>query len=853
MHGGTPNPVPKPFQVPLGKRPSARAKTLNHHAKALASGNPFLHQAASENLAQMKLSPAEHQHVQRQTQKYQGTGVPSPSVSAVPKGYKTGKKIDLGPQPLLGFKPKHIERQQRQLGKVKKGIAKENADYARIVNPLSHEKLVAAVEGLTGYHEIRHIANHPLAGGLALAGLLPVGRVGKVIEEAGVAAEAARSASKTEKGFRASRQAIKAARRGERMTREAAHAHALDLAKQAAERPDVQRAMHRPNIKILKPGEVTTETGGEAGAKLRKGMNPDFSAMGTYEKVGAKLDNPGLKELRKQQDELRAAGRSKRAGSLRAAQQAALKADNPVKAMSEARGVLSGKLPAKVFKGFDTLTHEDQVNLLHHINAADLRPHEKDNLWHAIQDGIEGKVPTEGEQHLIERAFGIEKVDIATAIKTGGFKKAILDVLNIPRAFKAAGDMSWGLRQGLGGLAHSPKLWFRTFRGMFKPAVSEVEAQARMAAIHDHPLYPLAVHFGVPITDLGSAERGAADISQKEEQIMTNYAEHLHEMPGIKNVPVLKQVAKGTSAVIRASDRAYVVPLNELRMEMFSQLVHQAIENGWKMDMNSKLGHDLGGLVGALTGRGNFPKWLQAHRATINALFFSPGLMASRINMLNPAWYARMEPFARQQAFKAAGTLATTLSMVLIAARMAGAKVEMDPRNSDFGKIRLGNTRLDIAGGYSQYLTLLSRVGTGTSISSTTGKKTKLSGKSFGTSDWDIIQNFFVNKLAPVPSEGVTLAKGSRFGQPITPSGEAGQLFSPLLWNDMYQLSKAKGPGGGPGMAAATFLPDLFGVGVNNYAPQKKKAKKSGGPGGASFGGGGSFGGSSFGGSTFGG
>ncbi len=57
--------------------------------------------------------------------------------------------------------------------------------------------------------------------------------------------------------------------------------------------------------------------------------------------------------------------------------------------------------------------------------------------------------------------------------------------------------------------------------------------------------------------------------------------------------------------------------------------------------------------------------------------------------------------------------------------------VEVDPRSPDFGKARIGNTRYDMLGGFGQYLRLGAQIGTQSTISSTTGKKTKL-GSGFG-------------------------------------------------------------------------------------------------------------------------
>ena len=71
----------------------------------------------------------------------------------------------------------------------------------------------------------------------------------------------------------------------------------------------------------------------------------------------------------------------------------------------------------------------------------------------------------------------------------------------------------------------------------------------------------------------------------------------------------------------------------------------------------------------------------------------------------------------------------------------------------------------------------------------------------------------------------------------------------PLLLQDMYAISLQgppwnahvnHQPGAGPGMAAATFLPDLFGVGIQNYGSPAGAATV--GPGAGNFGSGGGTG-----------
>jgi hypothetical protein len=50
------------------------------------------------------------------------------------------------------------------------------------------------------------------------------------------------------------------------------------------------------------------------------------------------------------------------------------------------------------------------------------------------------------------------------------------------------------------------------------------------------------------------------------------------------------------------------------------------------------------------------------------------------------------------------------MSVVYLLAQLAGFDIEWDPRSSDFGKIKIGNTRIDPLGGFSQVIVFLSRV-----------------------------------------------------------------------------------------------------------------------------------------------
>ena len=114
---------------------------------------------------------------------------------------------------------------------------------------------------------------------------------------------------------------------------------------------------------------------------------------------------------------------------------------------------------------------------------------------------------------------------------------------------------------------------------------------------------------------------------------------------------------------------------------------------------------------------------LEGSARELNAIFFSPRLMASRFNFLSPRYYLKLHPFARKEALRSAFQLAGTVSTLLaLASRVPGVTVNLNPTNPNWGKIRIGNTRIDLAGGFQPQLRLLAQLATGRSTSSTTGK-----------------------------------------------------------------------------------------------------------------------------------
>jgi hypothetical protein len=192
--------------------------------------------------------------------------------------------------------------------------------------------------------------------------------------------------------------------------------------------------------------------------------------------------------------------------------------------------------------------------------------------------------------------------------------------------------------------------------------------------------------------------------------------------------------------------------------------------------------------------------------------------MASRFQMVNPAFYVKLDPFVRKEALKGAlGTIALGTT-VLALAEAGGAKVGTDPRSADFGKVRVGNTRWDVWAGLSHFPRIASQLITGEVVSSVTGKTLTLGEGYKPLTRKDIIQRFFENKANPVVGFTLRMLEGRGFdGKPIAVSQEVADLFTPMILQDLHDLYQDD-----PSLLPWA-TPAVFGVGVQTYGPKRAR------------------------------
>lgn len=477
---------------------------------------------------------------------------------------------------------------------------------------------------------------------------------------------------------------------------------------------------------------------------------------------------------------------------------------------------MKGSYPKQVFEEIRSkLNQEDADAMYNQISRfPDFGEGEKLSTFNGLTKLFQGEIPEPAELNNLETVFGSDLVKALTDKQPliNKFVNLGADLINSQRSLVTSMDFSASLRQALFlGLRH-PKAFAKAFAGQFKEFASEDAFQASQKIIKQHKNFDLLVKDGgLAITDLDR------NLLNREEAFQSAL---------IEKVPFIGQLVRG-------SGRAYTGLLNKLRFDAANDLLVKSEMAGIKP--TRKFITDLTGFVNAASGRGGLGA-LESSTKALSASLFSPRYWSSRLKLMNPQYYANpsISPFVRMEAFKSALTFVSTGLSVLGLASLAGAKVGTNPTSSDFGKIKIGNTRLDIWAGFQQNASLIARLLTGKITSSTTGKvypiKSILHPNVKGykpTTDFDLLLRVLEQKSSPLVSFAIDALKGTDFtGKPLNIkekdllNNPVAQRFIPLVFADLFELLKDQGVQG-------LFLAPLpiFGVGTQTYdtkAPENR-------------------------------
>jgi len=397
-----------------------------------------------------------------------------------------------------------------------------------------------------------------------------------------------------------------------------------------------------------------------------------------------------------------------------------------------------------------------------------------------------------------ERDIAIEKEKQRNRSMSQRVSDFFLDILSLPKSLMASADFSAPLRQGAILSARNPKVALSATVEMFKQAFSEKAQKQWLAELHASDVY----HY-MKAADLYLSEP-TVRLAAKEEAFISNIA---------GKIP-------GWGRVVKGSERAYTGYLNKLRADVFSQFYDAAVRDGLHGKELSENLKSYAKFVNNATGRGHLGK-LEMASNLMNATMFSPRYVASRFNLLaNPKMYYDMPPRVRMEALKSMGTYIGVGMATLAIAKAAGLSVEIDPRNTDFGKIKVDNTRYDIWAGFQQWVRLFAQLATN-EVKKSDGTIKEL-GEGYKADDrLDLLGKFARSKASPALAITMNMLSGKDMGgSKVTPLSEATRSVIPLYIQDMRNIYKEEGASS----ALISAAPAIFGVGVQTY--DNKKAPK---------------------------
>lgn len=490
------------------------------------------------------------------------------------------------------------------------------------------------------------------------------------------------------------------------------------------------------------------------------------------------------------------AERARRAGTVKGVFETGEGQKGYYQALSKLKGQLAEEKKFELVK----LVEKDVDDL---FNIAQQHPHldvfEKITTQNSLSKLLEGKLPTKGELVLLEDVYGRELVAEILKKRTLGSKLGDIttEAMNIPRTLITSFDMSAPFRQGV-FFATKPKQFAGAMKEMFRQVFSPKNFKSWLDDLPNHPNFNQMKAGKLYLADPNSLARG---LEGKEEAFMTNLAE---------KIPVLGQIVK-------ASERAFVGFLNKLRVDVFTQLTGK-LGGGKKLTVEEL--KSIANFVNVGTGRGGLGSFERSAQA-LNTAFFSPRLISARFSLFNPVWYANQTPAVRKEAIKSFAKFigaGTTIIGLINAAGGDKVSVETDPRSTDFGKVRAGNTRWDVWGGFQQWVRVFTQMTTGQK-KTTKGDVISLSPDEFPfDTRLDIATRFARGKFAPIPGLALEIVDGQKlFGGDIELKGEIAEKTVPLYLQDLKEAIDENG-------AEAIFnvgVPAFFGVGVQTYKPKK--------------------------------
>lgn len=403
--------------------------------------------------------------------------------------------------------------------------------------------------------------------------------------------------------------------------------------------------------------------------------------------------------------------------------------------------------------------------------------------------------------------------------------EVINDILATPLSALSTYDQSAPGRQLFKVLLAHPTAIGPVFRAQTRALRSEEAFQASQQALRERPWARLRDLMGVEMGEVGG------DIAKREESIQSTYAERL--LPKAKRFN-----ASYTAAINEARDFMTKLAIDKMPRELMTE---EGMRNGGLAELRRR-----GRLINAATGRGNLGEAFKDSKVLGQPLFWAIRMRVGNAQVPLSMVSSKSGWVRAEAARETASLVAFNAALFAIGKATGVWDVEVDPRSSDWGMVRIGNRRWDFTAGMRPLVNLIARSGV-TAFNSATGGDTS-NAKTINTPDGpgnlydrkmiSVVGNYFRSALSPTLGEVWTQLEGKDIVGNKVEHGLKGRslhalqglgaaLFLQQVAEELaYTVPQGYEEGGKQGAAVeagktlASAVPYYFGVGGGYYEPK---------------------------------
>ena len=461
---------------------------------------------------------------------------------------------------------------------------------------------------------------------------------------------------------------------------------------------------------------------------------------------------------------------------------------------------------------------------------------------------VGNRVPTKYEQKLLAKALGpgVEEALNTWRSTPERIRQSLFEIAGAPISILSSMDMSAPLFQGMFLVTRNirDRQTYGAFKDMAKAAFSERHARDLQRALYNKPNFTKFKRNGLFINEgsLGAKEEafisslpqripGIGKLIRGSERAYSTFLNQMRyhyvnkvytswqksalkgarapgEIPFNKIVPITTEgldaaeiSARTTRAGKYIGDDVYIAnTAGDIRIGRNEALLEEFTIGTLDDDLRN-----LVKLANFATGRGT-----GLGNETLNQVgsiaFYAPRLATSRFNLIGQGTkniVAGSDNVRKESAkllVSGFGSMMAVMGGIEMGSRgwaKATGKekpfsVELNPQSTDFAKIRMGSTRLDLSAGYSQVFRFVAQL-------ATEQRKTTGTGAEMPQEWQTTVGRFLRSKFSPAMGTAWDVGEGQTFlGEELetTPSGlseEALRRLTPLFIQDVYDILETEG------------------------------------------------------------